>query len=351
MPRLTLAEAMYQNKSFMVAEAGNNQMPNVVVGGGSHDYDKVISLNIVHGRYFTHSESAAGSAVAIVGHDIAMQLFGRHDAVGETMKLKGIRVEIIGVLAQEGESIVSTGLDEFALVPSAFSPRICDVRNADDAQLAIKAKPGVALAAAKRIDATLAKRPQRPSWSGRRFLGEPHGHAHWNFGHHLFQPRVGGRVHCDVRHPGRLLQHRQHHVCVRSRTNQDHWRPKGARRENATILIQFLFEAVALCVFGAIMALVAIQLLVVGQRLDVGSRQCVRAACCSPWASPWSGSPRAWPRHGWPRGCHLWRPCGPTDRLRSRTPTRFARSMATGLVLWRRPRQACLGCRWSLRRG
>ena len=33
------------------------------------------------------------------------------------------------------------------LVPSAFAPTIYDVRNADDAQLAIKAKPGVELAA------------------------------------------------------------------------------------------------------------------------------------------------------------------------------------------------------------
>ena len=146
MPRLSLAEAgMYQNKAFLDAEAGNNRMPGVVIGGGSHDYDKVISLNIEHGRYFTHSESAAGSPVAIVGHDVAMQLFGRPDAIGEHMKLKGIRVEVIGVFAQEGESIVSTGMDEFALVPSSFSPRIYDVRNADDAQIAIKARPGVEL--------------------------------------------------------------------------------------------------------------------------------------------------------------------------------------------------------------
>ena len=64
-------------------------MPNVVVGGGSHDYDKVISFNIEHGRYFTPSESRGRPVAVIVGHDIAMQLFGRHDAVGETMKVEG----------------------------------------------------------------------------------------------------------------------------------------------------------------------------------------------------------------------------------------------------------------------
>ena len=39
---------------------------------------------------------------------------------------------------------------------------------------------------------------------------------------------------------------------------------KAIGAKNAFILIQFLFEAVALCVFGAILALVAIQALVWG---------------------------------------------------------------------------------------
>ena len=140
MPRLTLASAgMYQSKTFLDAEAGNNRMQGVVVGAGSHGYDQVISLNIVHGRYFSPSESAAGRPVAVIGHEVANQLFGRSEVVGQTLKVRGIRMEVIGVLAQEGESIVSTGLDEFMLVPSAFAPRIYDARADDNAQIAIKA--------------------------------------------------------------------------------------------------------------------------------------------------------------------------------------------------------------------
>ena len=279
MPRLTLAEAgMYQNKSFMAAEAGNNQMPNVVVGGGSHDYDKVISLNIVHGRYFTHSESAAGSAVAIVGHDIAMQLFGRHDAVGETMKLKGIRVEIIGVLAQEGESIVSTGLDEFALVPSAFSPRICDVRNADDAQLAIKAKPGVALAAlqselTQHLRSVRNVRPGQDDDFSVNRMDMLTGILDTIFSNLALG---GGFIAMFAILVGCFSIANIMFVSVRERTKIIGVQ-KALGAKNAMILIQFLFEAVALCVFGAIMALVAIQLLVwLVNALDVGLQLGVR---------------------------------------------------------------------------
>ncbi len=279
MPRLTLAEAgMYQNKSFMAAEAGNNQMPNVVVGGGSHDYDKVISLNIVHGRYFPHSESAAGSAVAIVGHDIAMQLFGRHDAVGETMKLKGIRVEIIGVLAQEGESIVSTGLDEFALVPSAFSPRICDVRNTDDAQLAIKAKPGVALAAlqselTQHLRSVRNVRPGQDDDFSVNRMDMLTGILDTIFSNLALG---GGFIAIFAILVGCFSIANIMFVSVRERTKIIGVQ-KALGAKNVMILIQFLFEAVSLCVFGAIMALVAIQLLVwLVNALDVGLQLGVR---------------------------------------------------------------------------
>ena len=101
-PRLSLASAaMFQTKAFLDAESGNNRMSGVVVGGGSHQYDQVISLNIEHGRYFTPSESAGGSPVAIVGYEIANQLFGKHDAVGETFKIRGVRIEIIGPRGRE----------------------------------------------------------------------------------------------------------------------------------------------------------------------------------------------------------------------------------------------------------
>lgn len=273
MPRLSLAEAgMYQNKAFLDAEAGNNRMPGVVIGGGSHDYDKVISLNIEHGRYFTHSESAAGSPVAIVGHDVAMQLFGRPDAIGEHMKLKGIRVEVIGVFAQEGESIVSTGMDEFALVPSSFSPRIYDVRNADDAQIAIKARPGVELDALKdelvqHLRSVRNVRPgQDDDFSINRMdmltgildsIFSNLALGGWFIA--MFAILVGCFSIANIMF-----------VSVRERTKIIGVQ-KALGAKNTMILTQFLFEAVALCVFGAILALVAIQLLVWAVNLfDVG---------------------------------------------------------------------------------
>lgn len=273
MPRLSLAEAgMFQTKTFLDAEAGNNRMPGVVVGAGSHDYDKVISLNIEHGRYFTPSESTAGRPVAVVGYQVAMQLFGKHDCVGETLKVRGKRIEVIGVLAEEGESIVSTGLDEFMLLPSAYAPRVYDARSDDGAQIAIKAKPGVELAALEdeliqQLRAVRRVRPGREDdFSVNRMemltsildsIFTNLAVGGWFIA--IFAILVGCFSIANIMF-----------VSVRERTKIIGVQ-KAIGAKNTFILIQFLFEAVVLCVFGAVLALVAIQLLVwVINAFDVG---------------------------------------------------------------------------------
>jgi putative ABC transport system permease protein len=210
--------------------------------------------------------------VAVVGYEVAQQLFGRHDAVGQTLKVRGIRIEVIGVLGQEGESVVSTGLDEFMLVPSAFAPRIYDSRADDNAQIAIKAKSGVDLAAledelVQQLRAVRRVRPGREDdFSVNRmemltgildsiFTNLTAGG--WFIA--IFAILVGCFSIANIMF-----------VSVRERTKIIGVQ-KAIGAKNAFILIQFLFEAVTLCVFGALLALLAIQVLVWGVNLaEVG---------------------------------------------------------------------------------
>ena len=273
MPRMTLAEAgMFQTKTFLDAEAGNNRMPGVVVGAGSHYYDKVISLSIGEGRYFTASESAAGRPVAVIGHQVAMQLFGRRDCVGSTLKVRGKKIRVIGVLEEEGESVVSTGLDEFMLVPSSFGGRLYESTSDDNAQMAIKAKPGVELDALEneliqQLRAVRRVRPGREEDFSVNRMDMLTGILDSIFANlaaggwfiAMFAILVGCFSIANIMF-----------VSVRERTKIIGVQ-KAIGAKNAFILIQFLFEAVTLCVFGALLALVAIQVLVMVVNVaDVG---------------------------------------------------------------------------------
>ena len=264
MPRMTLAEAgMFSTKTFLDAEAGNNRMPGVVVGAGSHDYDKVISLNIGLGRYFTPSESAAGRPVAVIGHQVAMQLFGKRECVHQDLKVRGMNIEVIGVLEEQGESVVSTGLDEFMLVPSTFARRLYEASSDDNAQIAIKAKPGVELSALENelIQQLRAVRRVRPG-SEEDFSINRMDMLTGILDTIFTNLAVGGWfIAMFAILVGCFSIANIMFVSVRERTKIIGVQ-KAIGAKNAFILIQFLFEAVALCVFGAILALVAIQALV-----------------------------------------------------------------------------------------
>jgi putative ABC transport system permease protein len=74
-------------------------------------------LELGAGRYFSTTEDAHGAPVVVLGHRLAQELAGEHDAlwlVGRSIRVGGLRREVIGILAPP-----STG-DEPDLV--AFAP-------------------------------------------------------------------------------------------------------------------------------------------------------------------------------------------------------------------------------------
>lgn len=117
---------------------------NVSVVGVSHNYEKVKSLDIVVGRYFTESESSAGRPVAILGDAVAKALFRTADPVGKSIKAFGRNLTVIGVLKKEGESILGGSGDSQIIVPVNFVRGLIDIRSENaDPLIMVKAKPGI----------------------------------------------------------------------------------------------------------------------------------------------------------------------------------------------------------------
>lgn len=86
----------------------------------SHSYNKVETLDIEKGRYFTETESQAGRPVAIIGSDISKYLLENTDPLGKSLNVFGRKVEIIGVLKREGNSNFGNSSDAFVIVPVNF---------------------------------------------------------------------------------------------------------------------------------------------------------------------------------------------------------------------------------------
>ena len=98
------AESPYARPRRIVAQT---------VGG---DYFEIKKMRPSLGRLFSAHEEAAGSAVLVIGDEVATHFFPNVSPIGRSLKLGGIPYEIVGVAEKQG-SIFGISLDKFAIAP------------------------------------------------------------------------------------------------------------------------------------------------------------------------------------------------------------------------------------------
>lgn len=104
--------------SLQFASATVNGEPYAVVGCGiDAGADQVISLELLHGRMLTRSDVVGQKAVCVVDESLAREVFGRSNAVGQTVSIRyesgGVDLRVVGVTAT-GSSLLQ---NVTALIP------------------------------------------------------------------------------------------------------------------------------------------------------------------------------------------------------------------------------------------
>jgi len=123
-----------------------NFIENVTVISASYDYDKIRSFEIEKGRYFSFFESNNGSAKAIIGSKVALQLFKNINPIGKQIKILGKKISVLGVFKNEGASLFDEGLDNSVLLPVNFSRNIFDLRDEQlNPTIMVRAKQNVGI--------------------------------------------------------------------------------------------------------------------------------------------------------------------------------------------------------------
>jgi putative ABC transport system permease protein len=113
------------------------------------DYTKIQSLKIIAGRFFIGKEND-GANVAVLGGNIWEGLFGNaEEALGKVIRVAGRPVKIVGVLKKKGSGMDAINYDNSVIVPYIFGRTVVDERRYGDPFLIVKAKPGVAVAEMK----------------------------------------------------------------------------------------------------------------------------------------------------------------------------------------------------------
>jgi putative ABC transport system permease protein len=124
-------------------QSGSNKAENVEIIGSSNGLVETWSLRVSNGRPLTEEEFDAGSNFAMLGSDIAQQLFPDVNPIGKSIRIQGFTLFVVGVLEKMGEDIFGTSMDKRVLIPVKFVSRLVDSHTDMNQSIIVKGKADV----------------------------------------------------------------------------------------------------------------------------------------------------------------------------------------------------------------
>ncbi len=250
----------------------SSSVEGATINAATQEYDQTWNLEFENGRYFTESEGKSGTPVCILGAEIAEGLFGSDEPIGKQIKVMGRRVTVVGVFKKEGEDMLGMSQDKNVLIPMAMAKGIFDINNERyNPQITVRGKDNISfeeveselqgqMRAIRRLspgqedDFSLNKTTMLSNQLDVMFSAINIGG--WIIGG--FSILVGGFGIANIMF-----------VSVRERTNIIGIQ-KSLGAKSYFILLQFIFEAVVLCLMGGLcgLAIVYLGVLLVSNTTD-----------------------------------------------------------------------------------
>ena len=116
------------NSNAIIKTRFSESNPNVGLEAGDLNYIDLAGKNIAEGRNFTEIEIQNGSNVAVLGYDAAAKLYPAIDSVvGSKIVVEGKKYSVIGLLESKGASAGKN--DNFVLIPYTNGRKEYDFSN------------------------------------------------------------------------------------------------------------------------------------------------------------------------------------------------------------------------------
>jgi len=119
-----------QSQSFGEVIAGNESI-TTTINGVTPDYQQVLNHTVASGRFISDENIAQRDMVAVLGSDVAEDLFGSNNPVGQQVKIAGRLFTVAGVLEAKGGGFMGRSLDDMLMIPiTTFQSRLFPQRTA-----------------------------------------------------------------------------------------------------------------------------------------------------------------------------------------------------------------------------
>jgi putative ABC transport system permease protein len=115
-PAVFAATPLVSAGGQQVIYGNTNWQPNETMGVGE-TYLTVRNWTLRTGAFFSEREINAGARVCVIGQTIVARLFQTTNPIGETIRIKNSRFQVIGVLERKGANMVGQDQDNIVLMP------------------------------------------------------------------------------------------------------------------------------------------------------------------------------------------------------------------------------------------
>ncbi len=116
------AVSPYISSSYTVKN-GASSMEDISVVGVLSDYQDIREYELTSGRFITARDNKNRLKVAVIGNDIAVELYGSLDVIGNKISISGTKYEIIGLLSKQGDD-ETISADEMIIIPFVTAQRM-----------------------------------------------------------------------------------------------------------------------------------------------------------------------------------------------------------------------------------
>ena len=229
-----------------------------------NDFDKIQNIEIANGRYLSASELGGGANTVVLGDEVYHGLFpGNTSPLGKSISFHGRKFMVVGVMKKVGQNMAGFDFDNAVIYPYYAAASLLDVRSLNyDPLLAVKAAKGKNLEEVKyEVEGVLRRmrkvRPGQADDFAINQLSQVSERLNLVFGTIDIVAWFVGGLSLLV---GAFGIANIMFVTVKERTKVIGLKKAiGARK--SSILVEFLLEAIVLCIFGGLIGIIAVLLL------------------------------------------------------------------------------------------
>ncbi len=248
-PNSQLVTAVPTLQTIRNVKYGDNDVRSVFTQGTTNDFLITSTAQFKEGRFMTEVESRSGHNICILGYDVAEALFPNASALEKTVQIGGSPFRVVGVYAKQGTFLGLFSFDTQVVIPLAAFMKSFSARLDTSIRVKVKNKEAMAAATDELTGDMRRVRSLSPELKDDFSINEQ-GALRSTIGPIKAGIAVAGLFVTGLAlFVGAIGIMNITYVSVKERTREIGTRKAlGARRR--TILLQFLVEAIAICLIG-----------------------------------------------------------------------------------------------------